>query len=141
MQLSRFLPKLAFCIGAFLLPNTAHAGGCLLEGVTLNCEKMGSSPSQIMSAFASKETQEELAYPLSRRINFKENGDLEKYRKSMEKNWRTITNFARQQERRKNRRRISEKEFQTWAKEFAKAEKGYTAALNFYRQLHWQGVK
>ena len=141
MQLSRILPSVAFCIGVFLLPTAAYAEGCLLEGVILNCEKNGSSASQIMSAFASKQTQEELAYPLSRRINFKQNGDLEKYRSSMEKNWRKITRFARQQERRKNRRRLSEAEFQTWAKEFAEAQKTYKIALSFYRTLHWQGVK
>ncbi len=133
--------SMAVILMAFTTSKPAYAEGCLLEGVILNCQKSGSSSSDIMSAFASKETQEELAYPLSRKINFKQNGDLEKYRSSMEKNWRMITRYARQQERRKNSRRMSEAAFQTWAEEFAEAEKSYAIALNFYRQLHWQGVK
>ena len=47
----------------------------------------------------------------------------------MEKNWRKITRLARQQERNKNRRRLSEAKFQIWVKEFAEAEKSYAVAF------------
>ena len=82
-----------------------------------------------------------LGDPLSHRDRFKENGSLEKYRKSMEKNWKVVTRLARKKERDVRRRRITQSDFSAWSADFAEAEKSYAAALNFYRQLHWQGVK
>ncbi len=141
MQISKILPIFFVGVALFSSPVVANAANCSLDGVILNCSANGKSASDIMAAFASDKTREVLSTPLAEKERFKQNGDLEKFRSSMEKNWRKITRLARQQERNKNRRRLSEAKFQIWVKEFAEAEKSYAVALNFYRQLHWQDVK
>lgn len=121
--------------------NSASAGGCSLEGVVLKCNYEAKTAAAIIKAFASEETREALTNPLSQKERFQNNGDLEKYRVSMEKNWRVIVRLAKRQERNKSRGRISETDFQERSKNFAEAEKSYAVALNFYRQLNWHNVK
>lgn len=141
MKFTKLLMGIILGASLYAIPSAANAAGCSLQGITLKCNTEAKTAEAIMKAFASEETREMLGDPLSQKETFKKNGDLEKYRKSMERNWRVITRYAKQQERRKNRRRLSEIQFQAWAKEFAEAEKSYAVALNFYRQLHWQGLK
>lgn len=126
--------------GVSLSVTTANAQGCSLQGVELKCNEKAKTAEAIMAAFSSEETRTVLSTPLSQMGRFSQNGSLEKYRQSMELNWRVITRFARSKQTAKNSRRISEAEFQTFSKQFEEAEKSYGIALNFYRQLHWQGL-
>lgn len=141
MRNSKICATIFITTTVWLSATLANAQGCSLQVVELKCNAKASSPQAIMEAFASEETRSALGAPLSQKERFVQNGDLEKYRQSMERNWRVITRFARTQQRNKNRRRISEVEFQTFSKQFQEAEKSYAVALNFYRQLHWQGLK
>ncbi len=141
MRNSKICATIFITTTVWLSANLANAQGCSLQGVELKCNAKASTPAAIMEAFASEETHNTLGAPLSQKERFVQNGDLEKYRQSMERNWRVITRFARKQQRNKNRRRISEAEFQTFSKQFQEAEKSYGIALNFYRQLHWQGLR
>ena len=141
MRNSKICATIFITSAVWFSANLANAQGCSLQGVELKCNAQAASPAAIMEAFASQETRTALAEPLSQKDRFSKNGDLEKYRQSMERNWRTITRFARIQERNRNRNRINKAEFEAFAKQFEDAEKSYAAALNFYRQLHWQGLK
>lgn len=146
MQILKFRPTAILTgviLGAAIFFNAsiANATGCSLNGTNLNCTADGKSAENIMQAFASKDTKKALSDPLSQKERFKENGSLEQYRSSMERNWRIVTRLARQQERNRNRGRISEAQFQAWAKNFSEAKESYKIALSFYRQLHWQGFK
>lgn len=141
MRNSKICATILITSTVLLSASHANAQGCSLQGVELKCNAKAASPAAIMEAFASGETRNALAEPLSQKDRFSKNGDLEKYRQSMERNWRTITRFARTQERNRDRNRIRETDFQTFSKQFEEAEKSYAVALNFYRQLHWQGLK
>lgn len=141
MKISKIWTATFITSSILLSANLAHAQGCSLQGVELKCNAKASNAQAIMEAFASSETSKALSAPLSQKERFSKNGDLEKYRRSMERNWRTITRYSRTQQRNKNRRRISEAQFQTFSKQFQEAEKNYGLAINFYRQLHWQGLK
>lgn len=141
MQISKILPGTLMSLALFASPVAAQSPSCSLDGVILNCSSQGKSAAKIMNTFSSQETRDLLSNPLAEKSRFTTNGSLEKYRASLEKTWRTITRLARQQERNKKRRRMSEAEFQTWAAQFNEAEQSYEVALDFYRQLHWRGVK
>jgi len=141
MKISKITLSLIIGLSFFTSLNSAHAAGCSLQGVELKCNSEAKTAKAIMASFSSEETRSLLSDPLSQVALFSQNGSLEKYRKSMERNWRAITRLAKQQERNKNRRRISEAEFQTFSKQFEEAKRSYDIALNFYRQLHWQGLK
>lgn len=141
MQIFKLTRALIVGSALFMGSTTANAQGCSLEGVVLKCNSEAKTATAILKAFASQETRQLLGSPLSELDRFSQNGDLEKYRRSMERNWRVITRFARQQERRRDRRRLSESAYLEWAENFAEAQKSYKVALNFYRQLHWQGKK
>lgn len=141
MKISRICAATLMTSGLLFNVTTANAEGCSLQGVELKCNAKAKTAEAIMAAFLSKETRIVLSDPLSQKDRFSQNGSLEKYRQSMELNWRTITRYARTQQRNKDRRRISEADFQTFSKQFEEAEKSYAIALNFYRQLHWQGLK
>lgn len=141
MKISRICAAALVMSGLLFNVTTANAQGCSLQGVELKCNAKAKTAEAIMAAFSSEETRIALSDPLSQVARFSQNGSLEKYRQSMERNWRVITRHARTQQRNKNRRRISEAQFQTFSKQFEKAEKSYAIALNFYRQLHWQGLK
>ena len=141
MKFSKVILLFCTSIGIFAGTNPASAGGCALEGVILKCNHEAKTAAAIIKAFASEETREILTNPLSQKERFQNNGDLEKYRVSMEKNWRVIVRLAKRQERNKSRGRISEADFQEWSRTFVEAEKSYAVALNFYRQLNWQDVK
>jgi hypothetical protein len=141
MRNSKICATIFITSAVWFSANLANAEGCALQGVELKCNAKAASPASIMEAFASQETRTTLADPLSQKDRFSKNGDLEKYRQSMERNWRTITRFARTQQRNRNRNRITEAQFLTFSNQFQEAEKSYAAAINFYRQLHWQGLK
>ena len=141
MQNSKICATMFITTTFWLGASLANAQGCSLQGVELKCNAKTSTPAAIMEAFASQETRTALADPLSQKDRFAKNGDLEKYRQSMEQNWRTVTRFARTQQRNRNRNSISEAQFLSFSNQFQEAEKSYAAALNFYRQLHWQGLK
>ena len=141
MLITKFLSATTITIAILASTSIANAAGCSLDGVTLNCTANGKSAKDIMQTFASEDTRKALGAPLSEKPRFEKNGSLEKYRRSMERNWRTITRHARQQQRNRNRGRISEIKFQAFSKKFHEAEKSYGVALNFYRQLHWQGFQ
>lgn len=121
--------------------NIANAEGCSLEGVVLKCNTEAKTAQAILKAFSSQQTRDMLKAPLAEKDRFQKNGDLEKYRNSMERNWRVITRLAKKQELNRDRRRLSEQQYQEWAKNYAEAKETYDVALNFYRQLHWQGKK
>ncbi len=141
MNISKILPVTTLCLGLFYAPSFANAQGCTLDGVRLNCSANGNNPANIMASFASQETRTTLATPLLQKERFNNNGDLELYRRSMERNWRIITRLARRNERNRAHRRISKSKFQLFLNEFSDAKRTYDVALNFYRQLHWQGFK
>jgi len=141
MQISKLIRAVIIGSTLFMGATTANAQGCSLDGVVLKCNSEAKTAKAILKAFASQETRQLLGSPLSELDRFSQNGDLEKYRRSMELNWRVITRFARKQERRRDRRRLSESAYLEWAENFAEAQKSYKVALNFYRQLHWQGKK
>lgn len=141
MNIPKLSTVIVFTVGIFLSSNPANAQGCTLQGVELKCNEKAKTAEAIMTAFASEETRALLANPLSQVDRFSKKGDLEKYRQSMERNWRVITRHARTQQRNKNRRRITEAEFQAFSNHFNEAEKTYKVALSYYRELHWQGLK
>jgi len=141
MKISKIGAALLIACGLLLSITSANAQECSFQEVELKCNAEARTAEAILTAFASEKTRELLSNPLSQSDKFSQNGDLEKYRQSMERNWRVITRFAKLQQRNKNRRRISEADFQVFSKRFEEAEKSYVVALNFYRQLHWQGLK
>lgn len=122
-------------------PNAANAAGCQLDGTELNCATSGSSAEEIAKAFASPETRNTLASPLSEVSRFQENGSVENFRRSLEANWRTITRYSRNRERSRNAGRLSAADFGNWQRQFEQAEESYDTAIRFYRYLHWQGLK
>ena len=141
MKLSKTIFSIIMGTSFFVGIGTASAAGCSLEGVILKCNAEAKTATAIINAFASQETREILTNPLSQKDRFKNNGDLEKYRVSMENNWRVIVRLAKRQERIKKLGRMSEEDFQEWSKMFVEAEKTYAVALNFYRQLNWHDIK
>lgn len=141
MKISTIGSAVLIAYGLLFGISPANAEECAFQGVELKCNAEAKTAEAILTAFSSEKTRELLSNPLSQSDRFSKNGDLEKYRQSMERNWRVITRFARLQERNKSRRRISEADFLAFSKRFEDAEKTYTVALNFYRQLHWQGLK
>jgi len=140
MKLSLVLSTTLLIIGLLITSSHAQTAGCSLKGVILDCSAAGNSSQAIMETFASAETREILSKPLMERKRFLKNGDLERFRRSMEKNWKRITRLARQQDRRKRSRQLSEDDFQEWVVDFREAEKNYNVAISFYRELNWQGV-
>jgi hypothetical protein len=141
MRNSKICATIFITSAVWFSANLANAEGCALQDVELKCNAKAASPAAIMEAFASQETRTNLAEPLSQKDRFSKNGDLEKYRQSIERNWRIVTRFARTQQRDRSRNRITEAQFLTFSNQFQEAEKSYAAAINFYRQLHWQGLK
>jgi len=134
------LSSVALAVGLLIYPSHAQTAGCALNGVLLDCSSRGNSSQAVMEAFASVKTREILSNPLAERERFSQNGDLERFRSSMEKNWKKIIRLARQQDSRKKGGRLSENDFQKWVADFKEAEKSYTVAISFYRELHWKGV-
>lgn len=141
MHFTKIIASLSLATGLYAIPTSAYAKGCSLDGVILNCSANGNSAASIATAFASQETQDALSAPLSQVQRFTKNGSVERYRRSVEQNWRTITRLSRQKERQRRQGRLSSSQFNLWQGEFSQAQQSYDVAINFYRQLHWQGLK
>jgi hypothetical protein len=141
MKIHPFLCAIPFFLAIAVNPTSVLAEGCKLENNILVCNTSGSTPQDILTSFISKETLKTLQSPLDETSRFSKNGSLEAYRKSMEVNWRVINRLARNTERQRQRGRIGSEEFQAFSQRYESAKETYNAALNFYRQLLWQGYK
>lgn len=141
MKIHLFLCAIPFSLTVASTPTYALAQGCKLENNLLACNTSGASAEDIMTSFISKETRILLQSPLDEIDRFSKNGSLEAYRKSMESNWRTINRLARNKQRQRRTGRIGTQEYQAFSQRYESAKVTYSAALNFYRQLHWQGLK
>ncbi|MEM7216082.1 MAG: hypothetical protein AAF423_11115 [Pseudomonadota bacterium] len=113
------------------------AAGCTLAGVELSCGD--GSPASTLEAMASAETADLLANPLLGLEKFKQPSDLEKFRVSLEANWKSVNKAERQQRREMQRGNIEPEEFAAWTKIYNFARNNYFAGLTYYRTLVWHG--
>ncbi len=116
---------------------TANAQGCSFDEVELSCGD--GKPESVLSAMASAETADLFANPLDGLEKFKHPFDLEKFRRSVEANWRSVNKAEAAQRRKMRKREISAAEFDEWSKTYQFALNNYSAALTYYRTLVWHG--
>ncbi len=133
-----WLLLLAVCLSA--LPKGAHAQGCVLDGIELDCSQQGQAGSDaaITDAFASAGTRAVLANPLEELGRFERPIDRETFRRSLEKNWESVRRHELAQRRKLKRRQMSAAEFENWSSTYDDALLSYQAGLDFYRALIWQ---
>ncbi|MEM9330237.1 MAG: hypothetical protein AAGA53_02860 [Pseudomonadota bacterium] len=117
--------------------SSAHSNGCKLVGVELDCG--GGNDISILDALAAPETADVLANPLADLNKFESPNDLEKFRKSIDANWKSAARVELKQRRKMLQRKISAAEFEEWSNVYRFARNNYSAALTYYRTLIWHG--
>lgn len=115
----------------------AHATGCKLNGVNLDCGAGGNEA--VMQAFADRETAEILQQPLLYLERFERPSDMEAFRKSLETVWRKSNRAERSVRRKMLRRQMSAAQFEEWSQSYDAAMRNYASGITFYRTLVWHG--
>lgn len=122
---------------AFSSIGPASAGGCSIKELKLDCGK--GSVMERTQAFAAKETTDALRYPWFDFDKFTRPADLETFRKSLERQWRSVNRVALSQKRDLKRKRISNDAFEAWKTTYAAARENYDRGMFYYRTLVWNG--
>lgn len=132
------LIKLAFTVACITASTgTSAASGCSIADLKLDCGN--GSRAEIAVAFASNETADALRYPWFELERFKEPADLETFRRSFERHWKTVNRVARARQRDLRSGRMTLKAFNEWGGTYEAARANYDRALFFYRTLIWNG--
>lgn len=117
---------------------SASATNCEISGIEFVC-KDANGPAEVSAAFADTATADALADADFDLDAFKRPADVEKFRRSVERNWRQVTIAERRQRNSMKRRRISAEQFEQWSETYKAAAENYAEAINFYRTLLWHG--